>query len=87
MLVLSRKKGQEIVIGDNITVTVLSIHGGRVKLGCSGPKAITIHREEVHRRKSDDPLFVDLDKQTTKLDVGVDAASIRPTLQTAVETP
>lgn len=48
MLVLSRKLGESIVIGHDIEVTVLEVHGGRVKLGLVGPKDVPIHREEVY---------------------------------------
>jgi carbon storage regulator len=47
MLVLQRKRGETIVIGDNVTVTVLSVQGDRVKLGFSGPPEVAIHRSEV----------------------------------------
>jgi carbon storage regulator len=47
MLVLSRKKGQRVRIGQFIEVTVLESQNGRVKLGFSGPPEISIHREEV----------------------------------------
>jgi carbon storage regulator len=47
MLVLSRKNGEAIVIGDGITVTVLAVEGGRVKLGVVAPREVPIHREEV----------------------------------------
>jgi carbon storage regulator len=50
MLVLSRKLGEQIVIGDNVTVTVLEVRGSRVKLGLAGPADIPIHREELHHR-------------------------------------
>jgi carbon storage regulator len=50
MLVLSRKLGEQIVIGDNVTVTVLEVRGGRVKLGVTGPAEVPIHREELQRR-------------------------------------
>ena len=50
MLVLSRKKGQTIRISDSISVTVLDIQGGKVKLGLSGPSEVSFHREEVLRR-------------------------------------
>ena len=50
MLVLSRKRGQRILIGDTISVTVLDIQGGKVKLGLSGPPDVAFHREEVHER-------------------------------------
>jgi carbon storage regulator len=47
MLVLSRKHGEAIVIGDGITVTVLAVEGGRVKLGVVAPPEVPIHREEI----------------------------------------
>lgn len=47
MLILSRKKDESIVIGDNIEVTVISIEEGKVKLGISAPKDIDIHRKEI----------------------------------------
>jgi carbon storage regulator len=48
MLVLSRKRGEVIVIADNIRVTVLGVQGGRVKLGLSAPSEMPILREETH---------------------------------------
>jgi carbon storage regulator len=50
MLVLSRKKDQRVIIGENIEVTVIEIRGDRVKLGFVGPQEVPIHREEVFRR-------------------------------------
>ncbi len=55
MLVLSRKQGEGIVIGDGVTVTVLEVHGGRVKLGFNAPLEVPIHREEVHRKIEECP--------------------------------
>jgi carbon storage regulator len=48
MLVLSRKKDEKIVIGDNITVMVIEIRGDKVRLGIEAPKEITVHRQEVY---------------------------------------
>ena len=56
MLVLSRKLDDRIVIGDEITVTVLEIRKGRVKLGISGPPEVPIHREEVQRKAQGGPV-------------------------------
>ncbi len=53
MLVLSRKSGEGIVIGRDITVTVLQVQGNRVKLGVAGPPAVPIHRQELHARIHD----------------------------------
>jgi len=48
MLVLSRKKGESIVIGENITVTVVDIRGDKVRLAFSAPRDISVHRKEVY---------------------------------------
>ena len=50
MLVLSRKRGEGIVVGDEVTLTVLEVRGDRVKLGLDGPAEVPIHREEIHRK-------------------------------------
>lgn len=50
MLILQRKCGERVVIGQNIEVTVLKLHGNHVKLGISGPPGVPIHRQEVHQR-------------------------------------
>jgi carbon storage regulator len=47
MLVLSRRNGEAIVIGDGITVTVLAVESNRVKLGVVAPPEVPIHREEI----------------------------------------
>ena len=48
MLVLSRKKDERIIIGDQITVMVIEIRGDKVRLGIDAPKEVTVHREEVY---------------------------------------
>ena len=53
MLVLSRKRGEVITIGDGITVTVLAVDGERVKLGVVAPVEVPIHREEIYRAVGD----------------------------------
>jgi carbon storage regulator len=50
MLVLSRKRGERIVIGDSVTVTILDVQGDRVRLGFVAPPEVPIHREEIHWR-------------------------------------
>ena len=49
MLVLTRKQGERIIVGEEIELTVLEVRGSRVKLGFAGPPEIPIHREEVRR--------------------------------------
>ncbi len=50
MLVLSRKQGECVRVGEDIEVTVLEVRGSRVKLGFSGPPSVPIHRGEVRAR-------------------------------------
>ncbi len=59
MLVLSRKKGERVLIGGNIYVKVIEIRGDRVKLGFEGPGEIPIHREELAIQMASDRLFND----------------------------
>ena len=47
MLVLSRKKGESIIINDNIEITISDIQGDQVRIGISAPKNIAIHRKEI----------------------------------------
>ncbi len=49
MLVLTRKKGEKIVIGDNIVLTVVDIKGDQIQLGIEAPRDIPVHREEVYK--------------------------------------
>lgn len=50
MLVLSRKRGESIVIGNGITVTVVDVKGDRVRLGFEAPVEVPIHRKEIQQR-------------------------------------
>jgi carbon storage regulator len=51
MLVLSRRIGEEIIINDNIRVTVVAVKGDRVRLGIVAPREVTVDRSEVHERR------------------------------------
>ena len=53
MLVLSRKQGQEVVIGDNIRLTVVMVRGNRVRLGITAPPGVPIQREERYLKAED----------------------------------
>lgn len=53
MLVLSRKVGEQVVIGDDIRVMVVSVRGDRVRLGFTAPGEVPVHRDEVHRRMAE----------------------------------
>jgi carbon storage regulator len=53
MLVLSRKVGEDIVIGENIHIKVVAIRGEKVRIGISAPKEVTVDRQEVHDKRND----------------------------------
>ncbi len=48
MLILSRKRDEQIMIGDGIVITVVSVRGGNVRLGIEAPSHVSVHRQEVY---------------------------------------
>lgn len=50
MLILTRRIGETVIIGDDIHITVLAVRGAQVQVGISAPKKVAVHREEVYRR-------------------------------------
>lgn len=50
MLILTRRVGETVMIGDEVTITVLGVKGNQVRVGINAPKHVAVHREEIYER-------------------------------------
>lgn len=50
MLILTRRVGETVMIGDDVTITVLGVKGNQVRVGINAPKSVAVHREEIYER-------------------------------------
>ena len=50
MLILARRVGETLMVGDEVTVTVLGVKGNQVRIGVNAPKEVAVHREEIYQR-------------------------------------
>ncbi|MTV27361.1 carbon storage regulator CsrA [Nitriliruptoraceae bacterium ZYF776] len=79
MLVLSRRVGESIVIGNRITVTVLEVRGDQVRVGIDAPRDVEVHREEVFRQlEAENTSAADAAARTRKLVARLPQAAAEP---------
>ena len=64
MLILTRRVGETLMIGDDVTITVLGVKGNQVRIGVNAPKEVAVHREEIYQRIQKEKTGDDIDSDS-----------------------
>jgi carbon storage regulator len=64
MLILTRRVGETVMIGDDVTITVLGVKGNQVRVGINAPKHVAVHREEIYERIKREQQSEEVSEQT-----------------------
>lgn len=68
MLILTRRTGETVMIGNDVTLTVLGVKGNQVRLGINAPRSVPVHREEIYERIKRELQGEDVDGNTVPVD-------------------